>query len=704
MTVVELPGGRVRRRLESSYTGITWILPIALAVATVSCGPDNSDRGQSGAARAESVTGCGFGTGSGRSSTGGASFSDPHVIATEVDNVYSIYAGDLDGDGDQDVIYNSDEGHGVIGWVSNNGNAQFSREPSVTNSFQTPLSRGADVVVVAVDMDGDEDLDVLYGYEWSYHVERLEAEIAWYRNQGAGEFTLGGTIDRGPFWITDISVVDLDDDGDLDVLTNLGRPGSTGDEIGHIVWYENLGEGAFTSSRKAAYPTNMLTRVIGGDLNGDASPDILAAGDSAAWYENQGSGAFSPERMIPMSSEISQISCGDMDGDGDADVISGGRGIVWHENLGRGEFADEQVVVNEVVDYPVFFVRAADLDGDGDMDVLSGTYNTIVWYENDGGGTFTDGQVLTEDANYLTALVPLDMDGDGDLDVLYGSEGRKDEIGWIENLGQREVPDADGSANAVGSSAASAPATVFRDQLSSGGEGPLMVVIPAGRFTMGCDSSNSDDCRRSEEPVHDVVISTPFALSAYEVTFEDYDRYTHPESVSDRGWGRGTRPAIRVTWSDAQGYVEWLSAQTGERYQLPSEAQWEYAVRAGTTTKYNWGDEVGINRANCDGCGSQWDGLMTAPVGSFAPNRFGLYDMHGNVEEWVEDCWNSSYRRAPTDGSAWLTGDCKRRVFRGGSWGGAPRHLRATSRGFGSKGIGGTMFGLRVARTLTSTD
>ena len=198
------------------------------------------------------------------------------------------------------------------------------------------------------------------------------------------------------------------------------------------------------------------------------------------------------------------------------------------------------------------------------------------------------------------------------------------------------------------------PGSTFRESLRSGGEGPEMVVIPAGRFRMGC---LSNFCQHEEKPVHAVMIGAPFALSVYEVTFEDYDRFTYPNEAADEGWGRGARPVIRVSWNDAQDYVEWLSAQTGAEYRLPSEAEWEYAGRAGSTTTFSWGDELGANRANCygDRCGDRWE--YTAPVGSFRPNAFGLYDMHGNVWEWVADCWNGTYAGAPSDGAAWLAGD-----------------------------------------------
>ena len=166
--------------------------------------------------------------------------------------------------------------------------------------------------------------------------------------------------------------------------------------------------------------------------------------------------------------------------------------------------------------------------------------------------------------------------------------------------------------------------------------------------------------------------------------------------------GRGTRPVINVTWDQAQQYVAWFSKMTGRHYRLLSEAEWEYAGRAGATTAYSWGEELGKNNANCNGCGSEWDGRQTAPVGSFAPNQFGLYDMQGNVWEWVEDCWHPNYEGAPEDGSAWITpGDCKDRVIRGGSWAGYSIGLRSALRFFFSTDDHAYDVGFRVARTLS---
>ena len=170
------------------------------------------------------------------------------------------------------------------------------------------------------------------------------------------------------------------------------------------------------------------------------------------------------------------------------------------------------------------------------------------------------------------------------------------------------------------------------------------------------------------------------------------------ETPADRGWGRGDRPVINISWRDAQQYVAWLSQITGESYRLPSEAEWEYAARAGTTTAYYWGDGVDDGQANCDGCGG--DDRQTAPVGSFQPSDFGLYDMLGNIWEWTLDCWNAGYANSPTDGAAWQSGDCSVRVVRGGSWTSNPHILRSAFRANSSTDRRSYGIGFRVARTF----
>ncbi len=248
------------------------------------------------------------------------------------------------------------------------------------------------------------------------------------------------------------------------------------------------------------------------------------------------------------------------------------------------------------------------------------------------------------------------------------------------------------------------PGEEFSDALASGGQGPEMVVIPAGRFRMGCVSGQN--CENNEFPVHDVMIPQAFAVSKYEVTFAQWDACVAGGGCGgyrpdDEGWGRGRRPAINVSWEDAQSYVSWLSIQTGEDYRLLSEAEWEYVARAGSSTAYSWGNDIGSDRAHCRGCGSQWGSRQTAPSGSFSPNAFGVHDMHGNVWEWVEDCSNDSYGGAPSDGSAWRSGGCGVRVLRGGSWSSYPRDLRSASRAVDLFGNWYYSHGFRVARTLT---
>ena len=243
------------------------------------------------------------------------------------------------------------------------------------------------------------------------------------------------------------------------------------------------------------------------------------------------------------------------------------------------------------------------------------------------------------------------------------------------------------------------PGTTFRDCA----ECPEMVVVPAGSFMMGSPESEED--RLEEEgPVHRVTFARPFAVGVYEVTFDEWEACVAGgggcEEPYDMRWGAGSRPVITVSWEDAQAYVKWLSRKTGKEYRLLSEAEWEYVARAGTTTRYWWGDAIGRNRANCGHCGSRWDGEKTAPVGSFSANPFGLYDVHGNAWEWVEDCWNDGYRGAPSDGSVWETGNCGIRVLRGGSWNDPPTNLRSANRIWGSTGFRNYDAGFRVARTL----
>ena len=239
----------------------------------------------------------------------------------------------------------------------------------------------------------------------------------------------------------------------------------------------------------------------------------------------------------------------------------------------------------------------------------------------------------------------------------------------------------------------------FADPLGGGAPAPAMVLVQPGDFRMGCLAPLG--CRDSELPTREVVVPAPFALSKYEVTFSDYDRFTdatgRPPAPSPRGWQRGNSPVVNVSWDDAVAYAAWLTEQTGREYRLPTEAEWEYAARAGSATEYSWGDEVGNNLSNCNGCGSRWDNIRTAPAGSFDANPWGLHDMHGNVWEWVQDCFHADYVGAPLTAAARDDGDCGQRILRGGSWHNSPAVARSAVREWDDIAVRAPEVGFRVA-------
>ena len=243
------------------------------------------------------------------------------------------------------------------------------------------------------------------------------------------------------------------------------------------------------------------------------------------------------------------------------------------------------------------------------------------------------------------------------------------------------------------------PGKVFRDCQSC----PEMVVVPGGSFRMG-DLSGVRD--RYAVPVHSVKIPNSFAVGKYEITFDEWQACRSEgicrHNPDDRKWGRGRRPVTDVSWLDAKAYVYWLSRKTGKTYRLLSEAEWEYMARAGSVTRYPWGNEIGQNRANCAGCGSIWSKKNTAPVGQFEPNSFGIHDTVGNVWEWVEDCWYKNHEGAPADSRPRLgkAPICKKRVLRGGSWYLDGWYARSAVRDWNKTNIRSGNFGFRVARDL----
>ena len=260
---------------------------------------------------------------------------------------------------------------------------------------------------------------------------------------------------------------------------------------------------------------------------------------------------------------------------------------------------------------------------------------------------------------------------------------------------------------------------------------PKMVVVPQGTFTMGSPASE-EKSRNCERPQHQVTISNPFAVGKYEVTREQFEKFVeatgHDASSSgcwtyresdwqlrqqdswrEPGFSQSIdHPVVCINWHDAQAYVSWLSRKTGEQYRLLSESEWEYVARAGTTGPFHFGSTISTDQANYDGnytYGGGPEGIYrrkTVSVGSFPANRFGLHDVHGNIWEWVEDCYHKNYQGAPQDGSAWVTGSvCGFRMLRGGSWVYGPWNLRSAIRASFETGDRFGYIGFRVARTLT---
>ena len=283
----------------------------------------------------------------------------------------------------------------------------------------------------------------------------------------------------------------------------------------------------------------------------------------------------------------------------------------------------------------------------------------------------------------------------------------------------------------LGCSTLREPPRTAGDMFRDCAECPQMVVVPAGSYRMGSppDAKEQDV---DEGPVREVTIAAPFAVGKYEVTFAEWDacfraggcprvkREGVEEGIAaDYGWGRDSRPVINVSWRNAQEYVTWLSRKTKKMYRLPSESEWEYAARAGTTTARYWGDDVSGQCRHENGldidlqnekhfkrdfpdlvpCGDKHVDA-TAPVGSYTANGWGLHDMLGNVMEWTQDCWNSSHAEAPADGGARESGDCTEGVVRGGSWNTTPFLLRAASRHGNTIDTRSSIIGFRVARTL----
>ena len=354
-----------------------------------------------------------------RISSNVSGFSDEKVVTTDADGAFSVYASDLDGDGDPDVL-SASVGDDKIAWYQNLGDGKFSNELVISNSADGAFS------VYASDLDGDGDPDVLSA---SY----LDDKIAWYQNLGDGKFSNELVISNSADGARSVYASDLDGDGDPDVL-------SASAYNDKIAWYQNLGDGKFSNELVISNSADGAFSVYASDLDGDGDPDVLSASaydDKIAWYQNLGDGKLSNELVISNSADGARtVHASDLDGDGDLDVLSASfrdDKIAWYQNLGDGKFSNELVISNSADG--AFSVYASDLDGDGDPDVLSASAydDKIAWYENLGGGDFSDELVISIVADNAYSVHASDLDGDGDLDVLSASYF-DDKIAWYENL------------------------------------------------------------------------------------------------------------------------------------------------------------------------------------------------------------------------------------------------------------------------------
>ncbi|MHC8508401.1 MAG: formylglycine-generating enzyme family protein [Rhodospirillales bacterium] len=244
------------------------------------------------------------------------------------------------------------------------------------------------------------------------------------------------------------------------------------------------------------------------------------------------------------------------------------------------------------------------------------------------------------------------------------------------------------------------PGAVFKDC----GDCPDMTAVPAGSFVMGLGAKGTSRAVKRAQPPVETKITKPFAIGRFEVTFDNWQACLDDggcrKDPHDHCWGRGRRPVVNIDLLRVENYLKWLRKKTGRVYRLPSEAEWEYAARAGTETDWWWGDKDYIGKANCKNCKTPWSRYFTAPTGSFGPNPFGLYDTSGNVYEWTADCWNPHHRGRPRDQSVWKRGDCGQKTIRGGSFYYVSNVAKSYYRSRNANNLKSYWLGFRVVREL----
>ena len=633
--------------------------------------------------------------------------------------------GDFDGDGKADVLLRHEDGRWHFYPMDGRTILPGSGEVSLTADL-------AWQVAGIGDFNGDDRADVLLrhkGGRWRFHPMDGRAVL-----DGGGAASL--TADLA--WQV-VGIGDFDGDGNDDVLLRKTD--------GRWYFYPMDGRTVLAGRGTASLTADLAWQVAGvGDFDGDGRADVLLRHDDGRWrfYPMDGRAILAGSGEVSLTADLAWrvAGVGDFDGDGRADVLLRHEDGRWrfHPMDGRAVRPGDGAV-NLTADTATAVVGVGDMNGDGRADVLArGTDGSWHYYALDGRRVSASGAAaLTSDVAWgalsggrTTATtigapatgaplpnpsLALGQDAAFDLAEAFVDEQtltyevrssdpdlvRASVAGDVLTL----MPVAEGTATV--SVTARDPDGHTRTQtiavtvgVRDCAECPLMVRIPAGTFTMGAPESEpwSYD---NERPQHMVSIPA-FRAGAHEVTFAEWDACVAAGgcggySPDDAGWGRDNRPVVNVSWNDVQSYVDWLSQRTGQHYRLLSESEWEYAGRAGTTTPFHTGETITSQQANF-GDESRFYRAQTVPVGSFTPNGFGLYDMYGNVWEWVEDCWNAGYAEAPSDGSAWLSGDCSSRVLRGGSWADSTSGLRAALRVSSSTGGSNTNVGFRVARTL----
>ena len=455
-----------------------------------------------------------------------------------------------------------------------------------------------------------------------------------------------------------------------------------------------------------------------GDFNGDGKDDVLLRHADGGWryYAMDGRTRIAGESGdagLTADAAWRVAGVGDFDGDGNDDVLLRHAGDMrWHFYPMDGrEILDGGGNANLTRKAEWSVAGIGDLDGDGKEDALLRRDDGLWYYYPMDGREILDGRGvsnLTRNTEWSVAGIG-DLDGDGKDDVLLR---KKDTTGtWYYypmDGGLRHAAAGKGGANLTSDRSwklAGDAAPVFKDCAAC----PQMIEVPGGAFAMG---SAATEAGRAEDegPVREVTLAEAFVIGVREVTYAEWEACAADGGCgghlpSDWSWGGGVQPVMDVTWEQARSYAEWLAAKAGEEYRLPTEAEWEYAARAGTATPFHTGATISTAQANYDGAlppyGAGEAGesrARTTAAGSFPANAFGLRDMHGNVAEWTLDCYAPSYRDAPTDGAAVESENCAERVVRGGSWRDGPEELRSANRDRRGAGAYSNTLGFRVAR------